>query len=155
MRYTRAVTANEMAALVRDALTTKDLVLEEDAELMKLEPLVEEPAEDGTRRFHIGDVLSAFTGRILSPRGVSGLYDILGYMTDDRPAITQLDRFVEECKPYLERQGGSVLNPHLIALESVKDNLSLYKWLSPITEEMGGVPFLKIDKLDREVRPLG
>jgi hypothetical protein len=34
-----------------------------------------------TRDFHIGDILSVTTDRLLSPRHVEGVYDILGWMT--------------------------------------------------------------------------
>lgn len=30
-----------------------------------------------TRKFHLGDVLSVITARVVSPRHVDGLYDIL------------------------------------------------------------------------------
>lgn len=46
------MTEVEVAALAQDAAATKELIVEADAELMKLGPLVEEQAEDGTRRFH-------------------------------------------------------------------------------------------------------
>jgi len=42
--------------------------IEVDAERMKLGPLVEAAREDGTRRFHVGDVLTILTERLLSPR---------------------------------------------------------------------------------------
>src|SRR3990167_6769223 len=128
-RYTRRVIEEELAALSRDATATKELIVEENAELMKLGPLVEEQAEDGSRRFHIGDVLSITTGRLVSPRGIEGIYDILGYMTDDSPYTTQLGRFAEECLPYLEKQLGQTIRLYSEVPESVKDSLSLYKWL--------------------------
>lgn len=149
-RYTQRLTEDELAALARDALATKDLIVEEDAELMKLGPLVEEQAEDGSRRFHIGDILSITTGRLTSPRGMDGIYDILGYMTDDSPFTTQLGRFAEECKPYLEKQLGDAINPYSEVPESVKDSLSLYKWLHGVTESMDGDPFLKVGKIGEE-----
>jgi len=150
MQYTRRITEEELAALAQDAIATKELVVEEDAELMKLGPLVEEPAEDGSRRFHIGDILSITTGRLTSPRGMDGIYDILGYMTDDSPFTTQLGRFAEECMPYLERQLSEAIEPYSEVPETVKDSLSLYKWLYGVTEAMGGDPFLKVGKIGKE-----
>ena len=149
-RYTRRITEEELAALARDAIATRELIIEEDAELMKLGPLVEDQAEDGTRRFHIGDILSITTGRLVSPRGVEGIYDILGYMTDDSPYTTQLGRFAEECLPYLEQQLGETIKPYSEVPEEIKDNLSLYKWLLGVSEKMGDDPFLKVDKIGED-----
>lgn len=146
-RYTRRMTEDELTALARDAVATKDLIVEEDAELMKLGPLVEEQAEDGSRRFHIGDVLSITTGKITSPRGMDGIYDILDYMTNDSPFTTQLGRFAEECTPYLEQQLGEAIKPYSEVPETITDSLSLYRWLHGVTEGMNGDPFLKIGKI--------
>ena len=149
-RYTRGVTEDELTALARDATATKEFIVEEDAELMKLGPLVEEQAEDGSRRFHIGDILSVTTGRLTSPRGMDGIYDILGYMTDDSPFTTQLGRFAEECKPYLEKQLGEAIKPFSEVPDRVKDSLSLYKWLHGVTDSMNGDPFLKVGKIGEQ-----
>lgn len=146
-RYTRRVSEEELTALARDAAATKELIVEEDAELMKLGPLVEEQAEDGSRRFHVGDILSITTGRLTSPRGMDGIYDILGYMTDDSPFTTQLGRFAEECKPYLEQQLGEAIKAYSEVPETITDSLSLYKWLHAVTEGMNGDPFLRVGKV--------
>lgn len=53
------------------------------------------------RQFHLGDILSVTTDRLLSPSGVDGLYDILNYMTGDNLFTHQLCRASEQCKPYL------------------------------------------------------
>ncbi len=147
MRYTRRVSEDELTALAREAAATKELSVEEDAELMKLGPLVEEQAEDGSRRFHVGDILSITTGRLTSPRGMDGIYDILGYMTDDSPFTTQLGRFAEECKPYLEQQLGEAIKAYSEVPETITDSLSLYKWLHAVTEGMNGDPFLRVGKV--------
>lgn len=146
MQYTREITEEELAALARDAVATKELIIEEDAELMQLGPLVEAQAEDGSRRFHIGDILSVTTGKLTSPRGMDGIDDILGYMTEDSPFTTQLGRFAEECTPHLERQLGETIR-HYQVPETVTDSLSLYKWLNSITESMNGDPFLRVGKV--------
>ena len=149
-RYTRRVIEEELAALARDATATKELIVEENAELMKLGPLVEEQAEDGSRRFHIGDILSITTGRLVSPRGVDGINDILCYMTNDSPYTTQLGRFAEECLPHLEKQLGEAIKLYSEVPEGVKDSLSLYKWLHGVTDGMNGDPFLKVGKIGED-----
>ncbi len=60
-----------------------------------------------TKRFDLGTVLSATTGRLLTKRfdsgdnGIGDLYKLLGWMTDDSPFTHQLPRFSQECKPWL------------------------------------------------------
>lgn len=56
------------------------------------------------RQFHIGDVLSITTGRLVSPRHIDGVYDILNFMTGDDVFTHQLPRASDECKPYLVGQ---------------------------------------------------
>jgi hypothetical protein len=148
-RYTRRISQEELSALARDAAAIKELIIEEDAELMKLGPLTEGQGEDGTRRFHIGDILSIITGKLVSPRGVDGIYDILGYMTDDDPHTVQLGRFIEECLPYLKQQIGETIQPYSEVPEAIKDKLALYKWLREVTAKLGDDPFLKVRKISQ------
>lgn len=53
------------------------------------------------RMFDIGDVLSVTTGRLVSARGIEGVYDILGYMTRDNLLTHQLPRAQVACNPVL------------------------------------------------------
>ena len=52
-------------------------------------------------KFHISDVLSITTGRLVSIRHIEGVYDILGYMTGDSLMTHQLPRAGRECAPVL------------------------------------------------------
>lgn len=65
-----------------------------------------------TRNFHIGDILTITTGVLVAPRHMEAVYDILGFMTHDKPFTHQLPRFCEECAPELLRQ-----HPQLKAVE--------------------------------------
>jgi len=56
------------------------------------------------RKFHLGDVLTVTTGRLLSLRGVDGLYDILNYMTGDELYTHALPRAGRICAPVLLKQ---------------------------------------------------
>ena len=56
------------------------------------------------REFHLGDVLSITTSRLVSPTGVDAPYDILNFMTGDSLSTTQLPRAADECKPHLLKQ---------------------------------------------------
>lgn len=53
------------------------------------------------REFHIGDILSITTERLVSPRLIEGVYDILNYMTGDNLMTHQLPRASRHCAPYL------------------------------------------------------
>lgn len=56
------------------------------------------------RDFDLGDILSVTTGRLVSPRHMEGIYDILNFMTGDQLFTHQLPRANRECEPYLLEQ---------------------------------------------------
>jgi hypothetical protein len=56
------------------------------------------------KHFHLGDVLTITTGRLVSPRHIGGVYDILNYMTRDNLFTHQLPTAMKECAPWLLRQ---------------------------------------------------
>jgi hypothetical protein len=51
-----------------------------------------------TKPFHLGDILSVTTGRLVSPRHIGGVYDILNWMTGDNLFTHQLPRACDECQ---------------------------------------------------------
>jgi hypothetical protein len=65
-----------------------------------------------TKTFHIGDVLTAMTGRLVSPRHIEGVYDILNWMTGDSLFTHQLPRASREAEPVLRERF-----PDLAAIE--------------------------------------
>lgn len=88
-----------------------------------------------TRQFHIGDIISAITGHLVSPRGIEGIYDILNWMTGDNLYTHALPRAQRECEPELRRQ-----HPDLAAInvpDSIHDEASLRAWLTEITPVYG------------------
>ncbi len=56
------------------------------------------------RMFHIGDVLSVTTGKLVSPRHMDGIYDILNYMTGENLFTHQLSRACDVCGQALKVQ---------------------------------------------------
>jgi len=56
------------------------------------------------KTFHFSDLLSVTTGKMLSTRGIEGIYDILNFMTNDNLSTHQLSRAMRECKPILHEQ---------------------------------------------------
>lgn len=89
-----------------------------------------------TRDFHIGDILTITTDRLLSPRGVGGVYDILGFMTGDEVYTHQIPRFMDECKPYLMKQ-----HPQLeeieVPEEGLDDKRTFNRWLRTQVKKYG------------------
>lgn len=53
------------------------------------------------RDFHIGDILSVTTGKLVSPRLIAGVYDILNHMTGQSLFTHQLPRAMDACAPVL------------------------------------------------------
>jgi len=56
------------------------------------------------REFHLGDILTITTRKLVSPRGMEGVYGILNYMTNDNLFTHQLQRATKECAPFLLEQ---------------------------------------------------
>jgi len=69
-----------------------------------------------SRDFHLGDILSITTGRLVSPRHIGGVHDILNYMTGDNLFTHQLPRAMRECQGPLLAQ-----HPDLAAVETPED----------------------------------
>lgn len=65
------------------------------------------------KRFHISDVLSATTGRLLSTRKMDGIYEILNHLTGDSLYTHQLPRAFRECKPFLLAQFPMLDSPEM------------------------------------------
>ena len=65
-----------------------------------------------TRNFHLGDILSVTTGRLISEREMEGVYDILNYMTGESLFTHQLPRASKIAGPDIIRQ-----HPQLVAVE--------------------------------------
>jgi hypothetical protein len=59
---------------------------------------------DMSKQFHLGDVLSVTHDRLVSPRHIDGVYDILNYMTGDDLYTHALPRAADTCRPELLRQ---------------------------------------------------
>lgn len=62
------------------------------------------------KKFHILDVMSITTGRIVSMRHMDGVYDILGFMHDASLFTTQLPSAAEAAKPEIFRQHPALLD---------------------------------------------
>lgn len=56
------------------------------------------------QKFHISDILSVTTGRLVSNRHMGGIYDLLNFLTGDELFTHQLPRASRECEPWLRSQ---------------------------------------------------
>jgi hypothetical protein len=54
--------------------------------------------------FHISDVLTVTTGRLVSASHMDGVYDILNFLTGDSLYTHALPRAMKECEPWLRAQ---------------------------------------------------
>lgn len=62
------------------------------------------PSVEGRKSFHISDVLSAYSGFLVSTRHMAGVYEVLNFLTGDNLFTHQLPRAIEECQPHLLKQ---------------------------------------------------
>jgi len=81
------------------------------------------------KHYHIGDILSVTTGKLVSTRLVDGVYDILAYMTGESPYTHQLGRFMDECRPHLLRQ-------HPALAEVTGDEVTTANWRDWLGEQI-------------------
>lgn len=63
-----------------------------------------------TERFHLGDVLSITTGRLLSPTHMDGVYRIAAHLAGEPVWTHQLGRVADESKPHLLAQFPALAN---------------------------------------------
>jgi hypothetical protein len=81
-----------------------------------------------TRKFHLGDVLSVTTGRLVAPGHMPAVHELLDYLTGDVLMTHQLPRAVGECAPHLLRQ-----HPQLAGVplpESFDGEADVLAWLA-------------------------
>lgn len=87
-----------------------------------------------TREFDLGDVLSITTGRLLSPRGMEAIYDILNFMTGDSLYTHQLPRGMDECKPFLLAQHPQLMD---VTGEQCPDGHGWKEWVEGLRQRFG------------------
>jgi hypothetical protein len=113
-----------------------------------------EPAHPPTRTFHLGDVLSITTGRLVSPRQMEGVYDILEWLTGEQPESTQIPRLTDECRGPLLAQHpdlAAVTRPEVVGREAVArwlaEQVAVYGETRDV-EPLAGVERTLLDALD-------
>lgn len=90
------------------------------------------------KQFHISDVLSITTGRLVSTRHMQGVYEILNFLTGDQLFTHQLPRAQRECEPWLRTQFPQLMadSPAMQrSLEELDKMLALDKGDNPSREK--------------------
>ncbi len=102
------------------------------------------------KKFHISDVLTVTTGRLVSSRHMDGVYDILNYITGDNLFTHQLPRAARECEPWLAAQypylmeNSPEMQPHMERLKADLQNVerddktkTVAAWVEAVREAFG------------------
>ena len=95
-----------------------------------------------TKTFHLGDILSVTTERLVSPRHIDGVYDILNWMTGDSLFTHQIPRANDECRPHLLAQHPDLAD---IDIPEFRGAAHVEQWLAQQVSRFGEY---------REVAPL-
>lgn len=102
----------------------------------------------GERDFHIGDILSVTTGKLVSPRLIEGVYDILNFMTGESLFTHQLPRVSREAAPVILRR-----HPQLADIDTSGANSETWRaWLGEQIARFGEmlpVPKMTVDEHER------
>lgn len=57
------------------------------------------------KSFHLGDVLSVTTGKLVGPSGIGGVYEVCDFMLRTSHFTHQLPRAADDCRPAIFAQG--------------------------------------------------
>ena len=91
--------------------------------------------DQSSREFHLGDVLSITTGRLVSPGHMAAVHELLDYLTGDMLMTHQLPRAMDECRPELLRQHPQLSKvPVPVAFDG---EAAVWAWLATQTATFG------------------
>jgi hypothetical protein len=88
-----------------------------------------------SEQFHLGDILSITTNRLVSPDHIDGVYRIIDYMTGIPHFTHQLPRGADACRPYLLRQHPWLAD--VVPPKKFRDENHVVEWLSDLTSQYG------------------
>ena len=95
-----------------------------------------------TKRFHVGDVLSVYSGYLVSMNGMDGVCDVLNFLTRDDLFTHQLPRAMEECHGYLERAHPFLTTIDCSSVGTAEEPLTeetLRQWLDSVVAQHGAM----------------
>lgn len=87
-----------------------------------------------TKQFHLGDLLTVMTQRLLSPNGMKGVYSIVAFVTGEQHLTNQLPRAMSDAAPWLLGQ-----HPWLaeITVPEFDSEEKVHSWLAEAVERWG------------------
>jgi hypothetical protein len=88
-----------------------------------------------TRQFHLGDLLSITDGRLVSPRHIDGVYDVVDYVTGQQHMTHQLPRAAEAIRPWLLRQHPWLAD--VVIPGTLDSQATVTAWLAEVTPALG------------------
>lgn len=97
-----------------------------------------------TKTFHIGDILTVITGRLVSPTHMDGVYDICSHLAGESVMTHQLPRISREAKQPLSDAFPDLAG--IVVPDDLEGAEDVHTWLAAIVAEHGET---------RLVEPLG
>lgn len=88
-----------------------------------------------TKTFHLGDILSVTTHRVLSPDGIDGVQAFLNFLTGDDLASHQMIRATRECETVLLARYPALAGVQVPA--QFGSEAAVYEWLARQTAVYG------------------
>lgn len=91
-----------------------------------------------TKTFHVGDIISVTSGRLVAPRLMDAMYDLLNWLTNDALMTHQLFRASQECRGFLRETF-----PDLVSIEVPPfdgpdtKKTQVFTWLDEVVAEHG------------------
>lgn len=113
--------------------------------------------------FHICDVLSITTGRLVSSRHMDGVYDILNFLTGESIFTHQIPRVMRECEPWMQAQFPQLSpgNPLMVGLlQGLEETLShvegdkapaIARWVEAVRVAVGVPEHLPVYELGTDM----
>ena len=86
-------------------------------------------------KYHLSDILSVTTGRMLSSNYVSGICGILNYMTGEKLFTHQLPRALKSCAPHILKQYPQLAQVNFDT--ELKNENDVHTWLQEQINEYG------------------
>jgi hypothetical protein len=83
------------------------------------------------KQFHLGDVISAAFGVLVSPRHIAGVYETLNFLTGDELYTHQLPRAGRAVQPYVLDQ-----HPQLAPLAAAVKDVTRDNWRAWLDEQI-------------------
>lgn len=84
----------------------------------------------GAEAFHIGDVLSVVAGRLVSPRRMQGVRDLLNHMAGEILFLHQIPRVMQEAAPVLLRQHPQLTEADVEGITPENLDTRMESWIS-------------------------